>query len=70
MAVPHADSGFDPSRRDFARRLLAAALLLPLGGCAERLPGWEGDPMDQGKRCVDRLRRMGQLSGKLGGRCG
>lgn len=69
MAVQHADSGFDPSRRDFARRLIVAALLLPLGACAERLPGGEGDPTDQRKRCLHQLREMGQLSGKLGGRC-
>ncbi len=70
MAVPQAVPEFDPLRRDFARGLVAAALLLPLGACADRLPGWEGDPMDRTKRCISRLRDMGQMSGKLGGRCG
>jgi hypothetical protein len=58
------------SRRDVARLLLAAAFALPLVACAARPPGSEGDPRDRMKNCIARLRRMGQFSAKLGGRCG
>jgi len=69
MAIRKSAEACNRSRRGVARLLLAALLLAPLGACADRLPGWEGDPMEQPKNCVARLRRMGQMSAKLGGRC-
>ena len=70
MAIRKSAEACNRSRRDVARLLLGAVFAAPLGACADRLPGRESDPMDRAKNCVARLRRMGQLSAKLGGRCG
>ncbi len=70
MAIRKSAEACNRIRRDVARLLLGAVFAAPLGACADSLPGREGDPMDQPKNCVARMRRMGQLSAKLGGRCG
>ena len=69
MTIRKSAEACNRSRRDVARLLLAAVLAAPLGACADRLPGSAGDPRDRMKNCIARLRRMGQLSAKLGGRC-
>jgi hypothetical protein len=70
MRIGKSAEGCDRPRREFARLLLAVLLVAPLGACADRLPGGMGDPMGRMKTCIARLRRLGQFSAKLGGRCG
>ncbi|MFZ5791508.1 MAG: hypothetical protein ACOY3L_12495 [Pseudomonadota bacterium] len=53
------------SRRAVARRLLALVLVLPVAACA----GWRAAPAPSREECLARLRRMGQMSAKPGGRC-
>lgn len=53
------------SRRVLVKRLLALALVLPVAACAER----RAAPVSRPGDCIAKLRRMGQMSAKPGGRC-